>query len=693
MIKVYQSLTVGHRLRRWVFFALVTLSTLAALALLTSVFMTDGISPLEFIMLILYAILFAWICNSFWTATIGCVVCLIRRDHHAISTTLLDNPKGDLPADAKTAVVMPIYNEDPARVFAGLQAIYQSLLETGQHEQFHLFVLSDTRDPDIWVEEEMCWYEFCREFQAEGRVFYRNRPENTSRKSGNIADFCQHWGGRYRYMILLDADSIMAGGTLVEMVRLMERNPKVALIQVPPVPVNKESLFARILQFASSMYGRMYTAGLNFWQLSESNYWGHNAIIRVKAFADHCGLPKLPGREPFGGEILSHDFVEAALLQRAGWEVWLAYDLGGSYEEIPPTLIDYAKRDRRWCQGNLQHGRLVMAHGWGLVSRAHLLMGVMSYLASPLWFLFLVVTGIEAFVQSSTKPVYFFGERLFPVWPVSYAVEMTTVLVVTLAMLFLPKLLALLLLLRDAELRRSYGGLAMASLSVFLESVFSMLLAPVLMLFQTKFVLSILFRRTIGWPAQQRGDHLTGFKEAVLAHGGQTSLGILVGVVAYQHVPAFFWWFTPVLMGLLLAIPLSMFSSSMVLGRGARRLGLFLTPEETHCPKVLDLLKHDLDVATGSADSAAGYDYFTRAIRDPRVNALHLALLPSRIPSKRRRHYLEGLVIQLLEDGIASLAVADKREILSDPDTLLRLHVLAWSHPHLGIFSSGKTPN
>ncbi|MCX7900639.1 MAG: glucans biosynthesis glucosyltransferase MdoH, partial [Methylocystis sp.] len=290
------------------------------------------------------------------------------------------------------------------------------------------------------------------------RVFYRNRPENTARKSGNIADFCRQWGGRYRYMIVLDADSLMSGTTLIEMVRRMEADPRLALLQVPPVPVNRVSFFARMLQFASSLYGRMFAAGLAFWQQDTANFWGHNAIIRVRPFADHCGLPKLPGREPFGGDILSHDFVEAALLARAGWKVRLAWDLAGSYEEIPPTLIDYAKRDRRWCQGNLQHARLILAHGFKPLSRIHFAMGVMSYAASPLWLLFLIATGFEAYFKSLHRPVYFFGYNVMPIWPQYYVVEMTTVLWVTLALLFLPKLLALILLALDRAEARRFGG-------------------------------------------------------------------------------------------------------------------------------------------------------------------------------------------------------------------------------------------
>ncbi|MER2529753.1 MAG: glucans biosynthesis glucosyltransferase MdoH, partial [Candidatus Competibacter denitrificans] len=585
---------IGHALRQAGFFALIILSTLIALGLLVSVFHTDGLSPIELLLLLLYAILFSWICISFWSALMGFFILLFGRDRWAISRQPGTSPDPTAPPP-RTAILMPIYNEDSQRVFAGLRATHQSLVDTGQSDGFDFFILSDTRDPDVWVEEELRWQDMVRALDGKGRIFYRNRPENTSRKTGNLEDFCTRWGGHYRYMIVLDADSIMKGSTLVEMVRLMENHPSVALIQTPPVPVNRESLFARILQFAGGIYGRMFTAGLNYWQLGESNYWGHNAIIRIQPFLDHCGLPKLSGREPFGGEILSHDFVEAALLRRAGWEVWLAYDLDGSYEEIPPTLIDYAKRDRRWCQGNMQHLRLAVSRGLNGISRLHFIMGVMSYAASPLWLLFLVATGVDAYLQTQQELVYFFGQNWMPVWPVSFAVEMTTVLLVTLTMLFLPKLLALLLLLKDAKLLRAYGGLAGATWSVILETVFSVLTAPVLMLFQTKFVLAILMRRAVGWPPQQRGDHMTSFKEAALAHGGHTLIGIVTGVLSYWYVPAFFWWFTPVLVGLILSIPVSMLSSSIALGRQARELGLFLTPEETEPPAVLRYLAENLE--------------------------------------------------------------------------------------------------
>lgn len=651
------------------------LATVAlAVSLLAGAVRADGITPLEFSLLVLYALLSGWIALSFWTAVAGFFVILAfgRRTRRT-----------PLPADspARVALVMPIYNEDPQRIFAGIEAIWRALEDTGEGGRFDVHVLSDTRDPDLWMDEEACWLRTCTRLDAHGRIFYRNRPENTARKSGNIAEFIQRCGGAYPYFVILDADSVMSGETLVELLARMEADPRIGLIQVPPVSVNRASLFARVVQFSGALYGRMYCAGLAFWQRGESNFWGHNAILRTRAFAACCALPKLPGREPFGGEILSHDFVEAALLARGGWSVVLAWDLDGSYEEIPPTLIDYAKRDRRWCQGNLQHAQIVLAHGLRLSSRVHLAMGVMSYVASPLWLLFLALTALEAWVQAQSVPVYFFGDTTVPIWPETYTFELASVMIATLVMLFLPKLLALALLLVDGRIRRGHGGLLGATCSVLLEILFSVLLAPVMMLFQSKFVFATLARRNVGWPAQQRDDHATRLFEALAAHLDQTLIGALVGLWAWWQVPDFFWWFTPVLAGLLLAVPFSMLTSRVDLGAWAARCGLFRTPEEHDRPACLRHL--DAAMAIGPAAEGPG---FWRALTDPRAASLHMALTPPGAPlTRRERHRLEGALIALEEEGPAALDRADRRFLLGR-----REGVIAWLERHwAGPMSAG----
>ena len=253
-----------------------------------------------------------------------------------------------------------------------------------------------------------------------------------------------NWGKRYDYFICLDADSLMTGDTLVYLARLMDMNPKAGLIQTSPQPIGGKTLFARIQQFASALYNPLFALGTAFWYPGRSNYWGHNAIIRTEAFMTDAGLPILPGKPPLGGEILSHDFVEAALLARSGWSVWLVPEVGGSYEELPPTLADYAQRDQRWCQGNLQHSRLLPMKGLLAVSRMHLLFGVMSYMASVFWLALLMFATLESAWLNTANWAYFpDAGSLFPTWPVSKTFEMLGLYSITMGMLFVPKLMAM----------------------------------------------------------------------------------------------------------------------------------------------------------------------------------------------------------------------------------------------------------
>ena len=344
-----------------------------------------GIGWLEVVLLALFAMLFVWVAMSFWMATAGFLRLLRAKTplaHRSSHTSA--------PPVGRTALLMPIYNEDPHRVFAGLRAVYESLQATGHGANFDFFVLSDTTDPDLWLAEELTWARLNQSLGGASQIFYRHRPRNVCRKAGNIADFCERWGSGYQYMIILDADSEMSGDCVCEMTRRMDADPELGILQAPPMPVNRVSLFARCQQFSARVYGPVFMEGFAWWSHIDGNYWGHNAIIRVDAFIRHCGMSKLPGAAPLGGEVLSHDFVEAALMRRAGYKVLLAQELDGSYEECPPTLIAYAQRDQRWCQGNMQHIRLVFSTGMRAVSRLHFGMGAMSYLASPLWMVFLI---------------------------------------------------------------------------------------------------------------------------------------------------------------------------------------------------------------------------------------------------------------------------------------------------------------
>src|ERR1019366_5843534 len=432
--------------------------------------------------------------------------------------TALKNFKDQSIDGVSTAIIFPIYNEDSARVIEGLRATYESLERTGQLDKFDFYILSDSTNPDCWIAEERRWSELFCDLDAVGKIYYRRRLFNEERKSGNVRDFLNTWGKRYRYFVCCEADSVMRGETLADLVKLMEVHPTVGLIQTVPALVNAESLFGRIQQFANRLYAPVFIAGLNYWALDFGNYWGHNAIIRTEPFMQFCDLPQLPGRKPFGGQILSHDFVEAALMLRENWTVWLAYDLEGSYEETPQAMIENARRERRWCQGNLQHGLVLFAKGLRGVSRLHLMLGICGYLAGPLWLAFLLTFNWICWFHKHTGlsdiPVHAFTWYL----NLSATAHAFLIFIICMAVIMLPKVLALIELAYDNQRRRAFGGLQRAAASVLAETVFSTLHAPLLMLWHTRFVVTNLLGVSVGWGPQKRAADGTTWIFAIRRH-------------------------------------------------------------------------------------------------------------------------------------------------------------------------------
>ncbi|OEC37293.1 membrane glycosyltransferase [Pseudomonas cuatrocienegasensis] len=622
--------------------------------------------------LLLFSILFCWVSAGFWTALMG--FWELRRGYDRYGISGRSAGKQPIPTNARTAIIMPICNEDVPRVFAGLRATYESVAASGELAQFDFFVLSDTGDTDIAVAEQQAWLELCEETEGFGRIFYRRRRRRVKRKSGNIDDFCRRWGSDYRYMVVLDADSVMSGESLTSLVRLMEQNPQAGIIQTAPVAAGMNTLYARLQQFATRAYGPLFTAGLHFWQLGESHYWGHNAIIRMQPFIDHCALAPLPGKGAFAGAILSHDFVEASLMRRAGWGVWIAYDLPGSYEELPPNLIDELQRDRRWCHGNLMNFRLFLVKGMHPVHRAVFLTGVMSYLSAPLWFLFLVLSTALLAIHTLMEPQYFLVPgQLFPVWPRWNPERAIALFSTTLTLLFLPKLLSVLLIwLKGA---RDFGGALKVNLSMLLEMLFSVLLAPVRMLFHTQFVCAAFLGWSVSWNSPQRDNGLTTWGDAVRRHGWQSAIGLGWTLLVAWLDPTFLWWLLPIVGSLMLVIPVSVFSSRLSLGLKSRQASLFLIPEESDPP--LELL--NTYAYTRHNRSHALEDGFIEAVLHPRRNALACALATAR---HGQSALLEQARARLLDDalrlGPKKLDDAQKRQILDDPVLLSRLHRQLW---------------
>jgi len=648
--------------------------TIAGVLLVASLYRLDGFSVLEVLQMALFIPLFGQIAFGFTIAFWGFVVLLAGGDRYQIMRTLPEPPDSAPPG--ATAILLPIFNEDPDRTFRGLENMFRSLEATGAGRAFDFFILSDTNQPDRWIEEEAAWVDLCERLNAFGRVFYRKRRVSIHGKSGNVADFCRRWGRRYRYAIILDADSVMAGETLVRLARVMDANPGVGIVQTSPQIVRGNSVLQRFLQFATRSVGPIFAAGSNFWHLGGGNYWGHNAILRLQPFMEHCVLPELPGRSAADRHILSHDTVEAALMKQAGYQVWFAYLEGGSYEEGPPNLSESLKRDRRWCQGNLQHFWFLFAPGTQFANRIHIFFGLMAYLTAPMLVVFIALGALdhhqkEVFAALSAQPAD-------PTWTGGIPSSML-LLGLTLTLLFLPKFLGAGLLLRRA---REFGGTTRVVAGMLLETLLSILLAPILLYFYTRFVVLTALGLRVGWKTQNRTESAIPFADALKTYAGPTFVGLAATTFAAWWVPSLLAYLSPILAGLVLAIPLAMLTSSERVGNWFRRTGLLLIPEEVSTPEVLQ----NLDPPSPEGAAPSGVRHFqglARLATDPRTNAIHIAMLRrSKSRGRLKESYLASLRQRLLQDGPDALPRRETMALLWDPEAVGLLHREVWCSPN-----------
>ncbi len=601
----------GQSLRRIVYAILTLITAVSGVYMMYDILSANGITILEAVILILFAISFCWISTAFWSAVFGFVLLMMRRD--PLTLRHMDTIYNDsLPITTRTAVVMPIYNEDTHRVIAGFEATLNSLAATGEIEHFDFFMLSDTTKPDIAQRERDQWQQFTgRIGELSKQTFYRRREKNLHRKVGNIAEFLQRWGKNYEHMIVLDADSVMSGKCLLRMVRTIQANPRCGLIQTVPIPVRQTTFFGRFVQFAAVLYSPMLATGIAFWQTGAANYWGHNAIIRVQAFIDHCGLPTLPGKAPFGGDILSHDFVEAAMLRRAGWDVFLLADLEGSYEEVPCNIIDYATRDRRWVQGNIQHLGIIDAGGLHPISRLHFLLGATAYISSLIWLLMLVLSTADAVIRALHSNEYFTNSMPtiehfinLPEWPIAKTGLIVSLILMTTVLLLFPKVMGIISTM--AHRREQFGGAKAIIRGTLVETAFAVLIAPIMMAFHAYFVVSVFLGFKVNWDAQDREGRLLTWSESFARTLRTTLVALAWGYMTFTYAPIFFWWLMPILTGLVLAAPIVRYSSSLELGERCRKHSIFVSPDETNEDPVLTDLKRLLATEYPKLETPAG---------------------------------------------------------------------------------------
>lgn len=606
------------------------------------------------VMLVLFVPFGIFLTTGTWTWVLGVVAAARRRVPDALRWPI-EASAAELTA--QTALIYPIKNEDTAGVFANVAAIRESLREAGVAHLFDIYVVSNSDDPNCWVEEELAWSSVSSNSNG---IYYWRRHRKEGRKPANIAEFCERWGSRYEYMVVLDADSLMSADCLVSLVGLMECNPRSALLQTSPNLINGQTLFARLQQFSAWSNGRIVQWGERVWQGSAGTYYGHNAIIRIAPFMQHCGLPRLPGSPPLGGDILSHDFVEAALLNRAGWEVWLVPELEGSYEDCPATLEESFQRDRRWCQGDIVNLRLLTTPKLPLTGRVRFAMSALRDTSATL---LLVLCGL--IVGLADSPAFAVPAILIPFLALDFACRVSSAGVPAIG--FGISVHARSVSRQRLPVLRSFGNKV-------LEQVLWQITAPVRLLTYAMFMVEIASGQDAGWRALPRAAHRPTLRQLLRLYYPHLLIGLTVTAILIFTDSWALWWLTPVLLSWILAIPLTLALGSPRIGALARRAGVLLVPEE-HTPPPIVTRAHELGEALrAELPQQAWYAALTQ---EPAM-ALHRAFLAHGAPLTPEERHAAAAAAEKYHAGTASpghqttLTNAEKMALLRDPERVWR---------------------
>jgi len=556
-------------------FAMLVLATIAALlGLMTHVLDADGLDWVDWAMLAGFGLTLPWTAIGFWNAVIGLVLMLASRDPAAVAAPATLLGRDDTPIDSRTAILVCIRNEDPRRLERNLETMLAGLVATGAADRLQVFLLSDSDRPPAIAGEAAVADSLARRYEGRLTVSYRRRTDNRGFKAGNLRDFCERWGADFDFGLVLDADSVMSPAAMLRLIRVMQADPRLGILQTLVVGLPSTSPFARVFQFGMRLGMRSYTLGSAYWQGDCGPYWGHNAIIRLAPFIAHCELPTLPGRGPLSGPILSHDQVEAVLMRRAGYQVRVLPMEDGSWEENPPTLLEFIRRDLRWCQGNMQYWRLLSLPGLHPVSRIQLLLAILMFVGSPAWLAFVLLASFRSVLVTSPGPAFRPEAGLL-------------MISIVLAMVFAPKIASVIAILARPRRLREFGGALRFLPGVALETLFSLLLAPIMAVAHSVFMAGLALGRTIGWTSQVRDDHRVPLDAAAARLWVQGLVGaLLLGWIAVR-LPEALLVAAPFYGPLLAAIPFAMLSAWPALGVTMARRHIAAIPEETQPPAEL----------------------------------------------------------------------------------------------------------
>jgi membrane glycosyltransferase len=572
--------------RRMLFAALFAATMAGSLALAALALSPGGFGVIDLVLLVLFAATLPWMVAGFWNALIGFLIMRFSADPIAAVMPIAARIRGNEPVTASTAILLCIRNELPERMIRNLEPMLAGLAATDFGERFHLYVLSDSSDAGIADHEEACFSALTLRWQGRVAITYRRRTVNTGYKAGNIRDFCERWGGQHDFAVTLDADSVMTSDAVLRLVRIMQADPRLGILQGLVVGLPSTSAFARVFQFGMRLGMRSYTIGSAWWQGDCGPYWGHNAALRLAPFIAHCGLPVLSGNGTKDRHILSHDQIEAVLMRAAGYDVRVLPQEDLGWEENPPTLLEFIRRDLRWCQGNMQYWRFLWLPGLKPVSRYQLMLAILMFIGSPAW-IGLLVLGTLAVAFSDTPASFIRADAGMALF------------VCVLVMWFSPKIASAIDILLRPELRRAFGGTGLFILNYIIETVYSILLCPILWFGHTVFLTGLLFGREIGWIGQTRDDHAVPFALALRNLWPNTLLGCATLVLLAMTQPAAIPYMLFLAGGPALAIPFAMITALPKLGSLAARIGIGRLPEETIRPAVL------LDLALPAIELAA----------------------------------------------------------------------------------------
>jgi membrane glycosyltransferase len=572
--------------RRALFAALFATTMAGVLVLAALALAPGGFDIIDITLLALFAVTLPWMVAGFWNAVIGFLIVRFAADPIAAVMPAAARIRGDEPVTVSTAILLCIRNELPERMIRNLEPMLAGLDIAGCGKRFNLYVLSDSSDAKIAGDEEACFAAFTARWRDRVAVTYRRRTVNTGYKAGNIREFCERWGGKHDFAVTLDADSFMTADAVLRLVRIMQADPKLGILQGLIVGLPSTSAFARVFQFGMRLGMRSYTIGSAWWQGDCGPYWGHNAVLRLKPFIAHCALPVLSGNGTEDRHILSHDQIEAVLMRAAGYDVRVLPQEDLGWEENPPTLLEFIRRDLRWCQGNMQYWRFLSLPGLKPVSRYQLALAILMFIGSPAW-IGLLVLGTLALAFSDTPASFIRADAGM------------ALLVCVLVMWFSPKIASAIDILLRPELRRAFGGTGLFIINYVIETVYSILLCPILWFGHTIFLTGLLFGREIGWIGQTRDDHAVPFTLALHNLWPHTLLGCAaLGLLAVTQ-PAGIPYALLLAAGPALAIPFAMITAWPLLGSFAARVGIGRLPEETARPAVL------LALALPAIESAA----------------------------------------------------------------------------------------